>query len=145
MIYTPMTIKATKIAYDAHHGQVDKGGLPYILHPVHLAEQMTDEICCTVALLHDVAEDTAITLDDLANEFPADVIDALALLTHEKDTDYYEYVAKIKSNPVAVAVNLADLSHNSDETRLVCSGFSEEIRDYFRNKYAKATKILMED
>ncbi len=65
MIYTEMTIKAVKIAYDAHLGQLDYNGVPYIFHPYHLAEQMDDEISCTVALLHDVVEDTSITLDDL--------------------------------------------------------------------------------
>ena len=70
MIYTPMTRKAMTIAYRAHHGQTDKAGLPYIHHPLHLAEQMDDEITCTVALLHDTVEDTAVTLEDLAREFP---------------------------------------------------------------------------
>ena len=54
MIYTEMTITAMKVAYDAHLGQLDYNGVPYIFHPYHLAEQMDDEISCTVALLHDV-------------------------------------------------------------------------------------------
>ena len=58
MIYTPMTRKAMRIAYDAHAGQVDKTGLPYIYHPMHLAESMTDENSVITALLHDVVEDT---------------------------------------------------------------------------------------
>ena len=70
MLYTPLTCKAMKIAYDAHHGQVDKGGLPYIFHPYHLAESMEDEISCCAALLHDVVEDTHITMDELAAQFP---------------------------------------------------------------------------
>ena len=70
MIYTVLTNKALQIAYEAHQGQVDKAGLPYIFHPFHLAEQMTDEISTCVALLHDVAEDTDVSLDDLAREFP---------------------------------------------------------------------------
>ena len=53
MIYTELTKKAMKIAYDAHHGQLDKGGLPYVFHPWHLAEQMDDEISTIAALLHD--------------------------------------------------------------------------------------------
>ena len=70
MIYTPLTQKAMLLAYDAHHGQLDKGGVPYIFHPIHLAEQMPDELTTIVALLHDVVEDTALTLDDLAHDFP---------------------------------------------------------------------------
>ena len=54
MVYTPLTIKAIKIAYKAHEGQYDQSGVPYILHPVHLAEQMTDETTTCIALLHDV-------------------------------------------------------------------------------------------
>ena len=69
MIYTPMTIRALKIAYDAHAGQLDHSGIPYIFHPYHLAEQMDDEISCTVALLHDVIEDTAVTAEELAKDF----------------------------------------------------------------------------
>ena len=65
MIYTSLTNKAMQLAYKAHHGQVDKSGLPYILHPYHLAEQMKDEITICTALLHDVAEDTSVTIEDL--------------------------------------------------------------------------------
>ena len=64
MIYTKLTKKAMDIAYKAHHGQKDKGGFPYINHPLHLAEQMDDEYSTCVALLHDVVEDSDITLND---------------------------------------------------------------------------------
>ena len=67
MIYTHLTNQAMKLAYEAHHGQVDKGGIPYVFHPFHLAEQMTDETTTVVALLHDIVEDTNYTLEDLAN------------------------------------------------------------------------------
>ena len=82
MIYTPLTRKATMIAYAAHDGQKDKSGLPYIFHPWHLAESMTDEASTIAALLHDVAEDTDVTLADLAREgFSEEVMEALRLLT----------------------------------------------------------------
>ena len=78
MIYTPLTKKALKISFKAHKDQVDKSGLPYVYHPFHLAEQMNDECSICVALLHDVVEDTDISLDDLASDgFPAEVIEAL--------------------------------------------------------------------
>ena len=144
MIYTPLTAKAMGIAYAAHHGQVDKSGVPYIFHPMHLAEQMEDEISCCAALLHDVAEDTAVTLEDLAKEFPEEVIHLLKLLTHEDGTDYFAYVRRIRSNPIAVKVKLADIAHNADQTRLAGSGMDEETMAYFRSKYAKATAILLE-
>ena len=67
MVYTPLTIKAMKLAYAAHHGQTDKSGVPYIFHPYHVAEQMTDEFTTCVALLHDVVEDTGLTLKSWKN------------------------------------------------------------------------------
>lgn len=108
-----------KISFEAHKNQVDKNGIPYIYHPVHLAEQMTDENTICVALLHDVVEDTDMTFEQLANEgFSDEIIDALRLMTHNKAVSYMKYVEKIKCNPIATAVKLADLRHNSDLTRL---------------------------
>ena len=94
MIYTPLTCAAMKLAYRAHHGQFDKCGIPYIYHPIHLAEAMNDEYSCCVALLHDTVEDTDVTLDLLKTIFPKEVTDAVALLTHRKDTDYFDYCQK---------------------------------------------------
>ena len=145
MIYTELTNKAMKIAYSAHHGQVDYNGIPYILHPIHLAEAMDDEISCCAALLHDVVEDTAVTMDDLAKEFPEEVMAVLRLLTHGEGVPYFDYVRNIKANPIAVKIKLADIAHNSDQTRCVGSGLSEERLAYWRDKYAKARAILMEE
>lgn len=142
MIYTSLTAKAMKIAYTAHHGQVDKGGMPYIFHPMHLAEQMDDEVSCCAALLHDVAEDTDVTLEDLAKEFPKEVIDVLRLLTHAEDVPYFDYVRSVKENPIAVKIKLADIAHNSDQTR--CPGLTDAQRQYFRDKYKRAKEILTE-
>ena len=119
MIYTAKTKQAMKLCYEAHQGQVDKSGIPYVFHPIHVAEQMSDEATTIVALLHDVVEDTDYTLDDLTRMgFDDTVTDALALLTHKKGVPYLEYVAKLKNNPIARAVKLADLRHNSDLSRL---------------------------
>ncbi len=145
MIYTKLTQKAMQIAYTAHHGQIDCNGMPYVFHPYHLAEQMDDEYSCCVALLHDVAEDTSVTLEDLAKEFPQEIIEALKLLTHEAGTDYFEYVRKIKDNPLAKKVKLADLEHNMDRSRIVDkSVVSAEKLDYWDMKYGKAKAILTE-
>ena len=90
-----------------------------MFHPYHLAELMDTEDSVCVALLHDTVEDTSITFEDLINEgFNDNVIEALKLLTHTDDTPYMEYIKKIKTNPLAVKVKLADLYHNSDLTRL---------------------------
>ena len=144
MIYTELTNKAMQIAYGAHHGQMDYNGIPYIFHPIHLAESMDDEISCCAALLHDVAEDTAVTMEELAGEFPAEVIEVLKLLTHDDNVDYFDYVRAIKTNPIAVKVKLADLAHNSDQSRCVGSDLTPERLAHWKQKYQKAVAILME-
>ena len=119
MIYTPMTKRALALCFEAHKDQLDKSGLPYVFHPFHLAEQMSNENTTVVALLHDVAEDTNITIEQLQAEgFGEQVIAALRLLTHDPCEPYLSYVARIAQDPVARAVKLADLRHNSDLTRL---------------------------
>ena len=145
MIYTPLTNQAMKLAYHAHHGQLDKSGVPYIFHPFHLAESMDDELSCCVALLHDVLEDTNITIAKLKYIFPKEVTDAVALMTHEEGVDYFDYVRAIKENPIAKKVKLADLTHNSDKTR--CDGVDiDPVKLKAQHeKYKKAMEILTKD
>ena len=140
MIYTGLTIKAMNLAYNAHHGQFDKGGVPYIFHPIHLAEEMDDEVSTCVALLHDTVEDTAVTLEELAESFPREIVEAVELLTHRDGVEYFEYIRSIRADPVAVKVKLADLRHNGDPKRISNQGNAEKRRE----KYAKAWKILTE-
>ena len=119
MIYTDKTIKAMKIACRVHEGQTDRGGMPYIYHPIHLAERMYDEASACVALLHDVVEDSDITIEDLRREgFSEEILDALTLLTRNQSMPYEEYIAAIGDNQIAARVKLADLCHNSDLSRL---------------------------
>ena len=92
--------------------------MPYVYHPFHLAEQMDSEYAVCVALLHDVAEDTDITLEDLRKEGSHEVIEALSLMTHDDSVPYMEYIRGLRGNPLAVQVKLADLAHNSDLSRL---------------------------
>lgn len=140
MIYTKMTKQAMKIAYEAHEGQTDKSGIPYIFHPIHLAEQMTDEDTCTVALLHDVVEDTHFTIDDLREQgFPKQITDAILLLSHDKSVPYLDYVKGVRDNPIARTVKLTDLRHNSDMSRL---DFVDEKTCERIDKYRKAIEIL---
>lgn len=143
MIYTPLTRLAMRLAYDAHRDQLDKSGVPYVFHPFHLAEQMDTEETVIAALLHDVAEDTSYTLSDIAAlGFPEPVMEALALLTHDPAVPYLEYVAALKSNPIARAVKLADLRHNSDPSRLVQADRKALER---REKYQKAIALLLDE
>lgn len=140
MIYTKLTKLAMRIAFDAHKDQTDKCGVPYIFHPIHLAEQMTDEVTTCVALLHDVVEDTDTAFEDIAAAgFPDEVIDAMRFLTHDPAVPYMDYVREIKKNPVATAVKLADLRHNSDTTRL---DHIDEKAVERCEKYARAMMIL---
>ncbi len=133
MLYTPLTKKALHLCFAAHRDQVDKSGLPYVFHPFHLAEQMETEETVVV-------EDTAYTLEDLAKMgFPRAVLDAIALMTHDDAVPYLDYVARLKENPIARAVKLADLRHNSDLSRL--DTVDEKARTRVQ-KYQTAISIL---
>lgn len=142
MIYTPLTKKALRLCFDSHKEQTDKTGMPYVFHPFHLAEQMDDEISTVCALLHDVVEDTDTSFEDLSDMgFPSEVIEVLKLLTHTDGVPYMDYVERISSNQIATKVKIADLTHNSDLTRMS----PDEIDDYAlkRNeKYKAALKLL---
>ena len=140
MIFTPLTKKAMKLAFEAHKNQTDKTGVPYIFHPFHLAEQMTDENTVCAALLHDVVEDTEITFADLAEAgFPDVILDALRCLTHDPAVPYIEYVAALRRNPIAAAVKEADLRHNSDLTRM---DIIDDAAVRRTEKYQQALKVL---
>ena len=145
MIYTPLTNKAMRIAYKAHHGQLDYNGIPYIFHPIHLAEQMEDEFSCCAALLHDVVEDTEVTLEDLRKDFPEEVVEAVRLLTHLEGVPNVEYLTAIKANPIALKVKLADNAHNADQSRCCNGTVSEEKKAQWRDKYARAREILLSE
>ena len=120
MIYTDLTKKAMRIAFDAHYGQTDRGNTPYICHPLHVADRMRDERTTTAAILHDVLEDTEVTVNDLVEEgIPSDIIDIVELLTRDKHTSYASYISRIieSGNLDAMLVKQADLEHNMDESR----------------------------
>lgn len=141
MIYTALTNKAMILAYEAHKDQKDKAGIPYIFHPIHLAEQMHDEISTCVALLHDVVEDTDMTIAQLEQMFPAEVIEAVKLLTRSKEQTYMDYIKCVKQNSIATEVKLADLTHNMDETRIPPSEDREKIVSRL-SRYKKAKAFL---
>ena len=144
MIYTEQTKKALRLCFAAHKEQTDKSGMPYVFHPFHLAEQMTDELSTVCALLHDVVEDTDCTFDDLRGMgFPEEVIAALKLLTHEDGVPYMDYVVEIAENPIAKAVKIADLRHNSDLSRMDESEIDEWAIKR-TEKYKAALRLLGE-
>ncbi|MBR7024676.1 MAG: bifunctional (p)ppGpp synthetase/guanosine-3',5'-bis(diphosphate) 3'-pyrophosphohydrolase [Selenomonadaceae bacterium] len=134
--------RAYETAAQAHRGQVDKAGVEYINHPLAVASLVGENISAIiVALLHDVAEDTSLTIADLKEKIPltAKESQALELLNHDKKIPYLEYVAAIKANDLARAVKAADLKHNSDLSRIK----NPSPKDFARvEKYHAALKIL---
>lgn len=134
--------RAIAIALTAHSGQVDKAGAPYILHPLRLMVQMDTEDEQLAALLHDVVEDSDLTLDDLRDEgLPESVLAALALLTHQAGEDYEDYVRRIADNPLARKVKLADLADNMRLDRIP----NPTPKDLERlEKYRGAQALLLE-
>lgn len=141
MTGTGLLERADRIAEEAHAGQVDKAGEAYVTHPRRVSaavERKTEKI---VALLHDVVEDSPDwTLDRLRTEgFGEDVIDAVDALTHREDEDYFDAIRRAGANPISRRVKLADLTDNSDRTRLKAIGEKEERR---LAKYAKAIAML---
>ncbi|MBQ7453826.1 MAG: HD domain-containing protein, partial [Selenomonadaceae bacterium] len=134
--------RAYETALQAHRGQVDKAGVDYINHPLTVAANVGENISAViVALLHDVAEDTSLTVDELAKKIPLtdDETQALKLLTHDEKISYLDYVTKLKSNSLATVVKAADLRHNSDLSRIK----NPTPKDFARvEKYKAALKIL---
>ena len=119
----------------------DKAGIPYVFHPLLVAESMTDELSTVVALLHDIVEDTPCTFEELESMFSKEVVGAIRLMTHEDDDDYFSYIERLSSNRIASMVKISDLKHNSDESRL--NNITE--KDIKRNlKYKKALDILLD-
>ena len=137
-----MLEKAILIATNAHKGQLDKGGSPYILHPLRLMFAMHNETEKICAVLHDVIEDTEITLDYLRNEgFSEEVLDALDALTRRNAETYDEFIRRIIKNKIASNVKLADLNDNMDLSRIK----NPTQKDYERiEKYRKASDIILE-
>lgn len=116
-----MISEAIRIAVNAHHGQKDKGGNAYILHPLkvmHYLKSDDEELMC-IAVLHDVIEDTNVTYQDLENAGMSDrVINGVSALTKQRGQTYDEYKIFVKNNADAIKVKMADLRHNSDIRRL---------------------------
>lgn len=144
MLYSPLIKKAIQICYDVHKDQKDLAGYPYIFHPYHLAEQMDTENQIIVALLHDVVEDSDYNFDDLIKlGFNDEVIDAVEALTRRKNQSYNSYIERIKLNPIAIRVKLADLEHNMDTTRFETISESDQRRlEKYKSAYERLLKCV---
>lgn len=107
------------IATEAHIGQVDKGGNPYICHPATVASLVETQDEKIVAWLHDIVEDTTVTLEDLRKfGFTDEIIDAVNAITRRQGESRKDYLNRVKQNPIAIQVKIADLKHNSDISRI---------------------------
>ena len=139
MYYSEMVKKAVNIMFEAHKEDVDKGGYPYVFHPFYLATKLDGENEVCTALLHDVIEDHGdkYSFEYLKKEgFNKEIIDALRLLTYEREIPYMDYIANIAKNNVAKVVKIEDLKHNLDIRRT--SG--EKAKKY--DIYVKALEFL---
>lgn len=130
-----------ELAVEKHKNQTDKAGNPYILHPLHVMENVNNKEGKIVAILHDIIEDTDITENYLLKiGLSKRIVDAVVALTRSEDMDYQEYIKNLSSNPLAKEVKLADLEHNMDLKRLP----TLEEKDLERNrKYQIAYHYLI--
>lgn len=138
--YNQLLELAIKVATEAHVGQVDKGGKPYINHPQAVAASLTNTEYKIVAYLHDVCEDTSITSDDLKDMgFTYRIVNSIRLLTKTDELTYEEYLRRLRMDSCARAVKIADLKHNMDITRIP----NPSEKDYVRiEKYKKSLAFL---
>ncbi|WP_315114108.1 GTP pyrophosphokinase [Clostridium intestinale] len=134
--------KSIIIATTAHSGQFDKGGNPYILHPLRVMLSLDNDEDRIVGILHDVLEDTSITLRHLEdNGFlgEIEILDALVSITRKSNESYKDFILRVKLNPIALRVKLADLKDNMNISRIN----SPTEKDFLRiEKYKKAYKLL---
>jgi (p)ppGpp synthase/HD superfamily hydrolase len=132
--------RAIVLAAQHHDGQTDKGGHPYILHPLRLMLQASTDEERIVALLHDVVEDTALTLDDLRCEgFSKQIVEAIDRLTRRPGESYDQFIERIKGNDLARRVKILDLEDNSDLSRIPNPSEVDKRR---LEKYRKALSVL---
>jgi (p)ppGpp synthase/HD superfamily hydrolase len=134
-------MKALEIAKECHEGQKDKGGHDYIGHPIRVSDRCMTEKASVAALLHDTMEDSDMTSEKLSEiGFPADVIEAVEVLTKPRYDNYDDYIKRVGTNPIAREVKIADLEDNMDVTRLQ---YPLTDKDLLRlNKYLKSWKYL---
>lgn len=132
--------RAIAIAAAAHEGQVDKGGAPYILHPLKVMLRVNTLEERIVAVLHDVVEDCGVSLDDLRKEgFSETVLTAIASVTKVPGESYEAFVERAAQNPIGRVVKLADLEENSDLSRIAQPSWEDLERV---EKYRRAMGVL---
>jgi (p)ppGpp synthase/HD superfamily hydrolase len=137
-------LRALEIAFEAHDGQTDKTGRPYILHPLRVMFRTSTYAERIVALLHDVLEDCPEwTSERLGSVFPAEHVAAIQALTRRDDESYAAFIARVKPDPLAARVKLADIADNMDPGRL--ERLDQPTRERLIEKYAPALQVLTAD
>ncbi|MFI9380194.1 HD domain-containing protein [Kutzneria sp. NPDC052558] len=132
---------AVTIATDAHDGQLDKSGKPYIGHPVRVMNRVSGEHERMAAVLHDVIEDTPVTAEDLrAAGCPERVVEAVVALSHLPDEPQADYLARVAADPIAVVVKHADIADNMSPARF--AALDEATQTRLRLKYDTALRLL---
>ena len=134
--------KATDLAEEVHAGQKDKGGKPYIEHPKYVSEHLEGRAEKIVGLLHDVVEDSSMTIEDLRGEFPDIITDAVEAVTKREDELYASYIVRLRTNPIARRVKIEDMKHNMDLSRIPKPRKKDRRRV---EKYAQYLRILETD
>jgi (p)ppGpp synthase/HD superfamily hydrolase len=131
---------AIAIANQAHAGQLDKAGKPYISHPLTVMAQMDTLESKIVAVLHDAIEDSDLAIEDLVKQgFPEFITDAIAAITKLDGEQYEDYIVRVKSNAIARKVKIADVTHNMDMSRIA----NPTAKDFQRlEKYKKVLQEL---
>jgi len=133
--------KAMEIAVRAHANQKDRYGKPYILHPIRVMMKVASELEKTVALLHDIVEDSPWTLDDLIQEgFPEEVVHAVECLTKRENEPYFDYIERVLKDPLSIRVKIADLEDNMELRRI--TKLSEKDQDRLE-RYHRAWNLLI--
>lgn len=145
MIYTELTKRAMRIAFDAHYGRYDRGNVPYICHPLYVADRMQDELTTVIALLHDVLEDTELSAEDLLKQgIPAKAVEAVQILTRDREVPYARYIERlIRSGSVpAMQVKLEDIRHNLIESRAERGKLPTYLTERYRMAYEMISEAL---
>ncbi|MBQ2275691.1 MAG: GTP pyrophosphokinase [Lachnospiraceae bacterium] len=139
-----MLEEAILIATRAHMGQVDKGNQPYILHPLRVMLRLQTEEERTVGVLHDVIEDTSVTIEDLRKQgISKEVLEALEHITKGKQEPYMEYISRVIQNPLALKVKKCDLEDNMNRSRLEKVTEKDEARlKKYELAYSKVIEAL---
>lgn len=135
-----MVEKAIRIAVNAHMGQLDKAGQPYILHPLRVMMGCETAAEKVIAVLHDVVEDTSTTLEMLQHEgFSSDILNDIFLLTKKKGQDWDDFIRNIKNSNRATKIKLLDMQDNSNLFRMQ---IVEEKHLKMVQKYHRAVMFL---